>query len=244
MNLSKLELNRFSTIRISFILFFITVVFLSVYLAAQHQIIQKTAAAGPAILSLSPNTGSYNKNQNFDINILLNTGDKPVVGIDVSLTFDPAILQIQAVNPGSLFQNQIVFKNETSNNRILLSLGSFTPFTGSGTYGTIKFLATGIGNTQVGFDTTSTKIAQQGGGDILGETIGGSYVITESVSPTSTPTSPLLTSTPSCLAERNQGDYDCNGQVNEDDYKAWLADYKEGKTVLSYYEYWRRAFYR
>lgn len=68
--------------------------------------------------------------------------------------------------------------------------------------------------------------------------------LTPTITLTPTPTSPLPTPTPSCLQEKYQGDYDCKNGVTKDDFDAWFADYKEEKTTLSYYEYWRRAFYR
>lgn len=182
-----MNLRKRLIIGIGFLLFLIFTTFAAVYLVKKPQNIQKKATGGPASLSLSPSSGNFPKDQTFDINILLNTGDKPVVGVDVSLTFESTKLQAQSVTPGSLFQGQIVFKNEISNGKILLSLGSFTPFTGSGVYGTIRFLAAGTGDTQVLFDAISTKVAQQGGGNILGQTINGSYTISESTIPTATP---------------------------------------------------------
>jgi len=234
----------------------------SIYLGKLSPVAQILAASGPAILSLSPNSGNFTKDQTFEINVLLNTGDKPVVAVDVSLTFDSSKLQVQSVTPGSLFQNQIVLKNETSNSKILLSLGSFTPFTGSGTYGTIKFLAAGIGDAQISFDTASSKVTQQGGGNILGNTINSSYKIIDSTitpsptlsitpgGPTPTPTvipstTPIPTPPPHpCQQKAIYGDYDCNDRVDEMDFAAWEKDFLVIKTSFSYFEYWRRSFYK
>ncbi|MBM3209452.1 hypothetical protein FJZ40_04140, partial [Candidatus Shapirobacteria bacterium] len=58
----------------------------SIYLGKLSPVAQILAASGPAILSLSPNSGNFTKDQTFEINVLLNTGDKPVVAVDVSLT--------------------------------------------------------------------------------------------------------------------------------------------------------------
>lgn len=181
----------------------ILALFLTLYLAKRPQGIKKQAAGGSASLLLSPATGNYTVGDEFNINILLNTGDKLVVGVDVSLSFDAEKLQVQTVTPGNLFENQIVFFNEVRDGKILLSLGSFTPFTGGGIYGTIRFLATTAGTAQVIFDQTpNCKVAQEGGSDILGETTGGLYTIVEpatpipSLTPNNTPTStPTLTPT-------------------------------------------------
>jgi len=171
-------------------------------LTQEPQIIEKEALETPASLSLSPSSGAYNKDQQFAVNIFLNTGGRNIVGVDVSLSFDSEKLQVQEVAPGSLFENQIVFKNEVGDNKILLSLGSFTPYTGSGVYGTIQFLGKAIGSASVSFDSSPySKVSEQGAGNILGETSGGSYEITETaVTFTPTPTgqiTPTLTPTPS-----------------------------------------------
>lgn len=255
MNLGKLKLNKlpsvvFSSrnkrviIALGLLLFLIFTIFFTVYLAKQRQIVQKEAVGGPAILSLSPNAGTYTKDQTFDVKIFLNTDDKPVVGVDVSLTFDSEKLQVQSVTPGTFFQEgQIVFKNEVKENKILLSLGSFAPVAGGGIYGTISFLATKVGDVQVEFDPTPhCKVVEQGGGDILGNTINGSYTITESATPTPTltpiptptptptptatptatpippPDEPTPTPTPTATPQPLTGDLNEDGVVNSIDY--------------------------
>ncbi|MBL7159232.1 hypothetical protein ISS85_02055 [Candidatus Microgenomates bacterium] len=247
MNLEQFTKNRRLIISLAIFLFLIGGILVTTHLAKQPQLIQKEAAGGEVVLSLSPETGSYIMGEEFNVDILLNTDNKPVVAVDISLTFDPTKLQVQSVTPGSFFQDQIVFKNEIGDGKILLSLGSFTPFTGSGIYGTISFLALEVGDTQMVFDETPhTKVAQQGGGDVLGETTSGSYTITELLSPTPTegftPTQ-TPTPTPNCLEQTKMGDYNCDGAVNLHDFETWKNDYLEAKTDLSFFEYWRRAFY-
>jgi|GEM_PF-6184198 len=170
-------------------------------LTQRRQIVQKKAVEATASLSLSPSSGSYNKGQQFAVNIFLDTGGKNVVGVDVSLNFDAEKLQATQVTPGNVFQGQIIFKNEVSGNKILLSLGSFTPYSGSGVYGTIQFTGKAVGSAAVSFDPSpSSKVSGQGTGDILGQVASSSYEITEAVStPTPTPTQisiPTPTSSP------------------------------------------------
>jgi len=95
------------------------------------------------------------------------------------LTFDPLMIKIESVQPGSLFQSQIIFKNEVANDKILLSLGSFTPFTGTGIYGTVAFIPLKTGNSSLSFNPSpESKISQQGGGNILEITKNGTYSFT------------------------------------------------------------------
>jgi len=149
---------------------------------SQRQVVQKKAAVQPASLSLLPETAKFPLGQSQTAQIMLNTGERAVVGVDASLTFDPSMIKIESVQPGSLFQGQIVFKNEVANNKILLSLGSFTPFNGSGVYGTLKFAPLKAGTASLNFNPyPESKIAPQGGGNILEAVKNGAYSFTNSL---------------------------------------------------------------
>jgi len=144
----------------------------------QRQIAIEKASAPQASLSLLPETGKFPLGQSQTAQIMLNTGERPVVGVDASLTFDPSMIKIESVQPGSLFQGQIVFKNEVANNKILLSLGSFTPFMGTGVYGTITFSPVRGGKSALSFNSSpESKIAQQAGGNILEKVKNGNYLL-------------------------------------------------------------------
>jgi len=147
------------------------------HIVNQRQIATPKASAS-ASLSLLPETGKFPFGQSQTAQIMLDTGERAVVGVDASLTFDPSMIKIESVQPGSLFQGQIVFKNEVANNKILLSLGSFTPFTGTGVYGTITFRAIRGGKSVLIFNPSpESKIAQQGGGNILAEVKNSGYLL-------------------------------------------------------------------
>ena len=170
-------------------------------LTQRPQIIEKEAVETPASLSLSPSSGTFNKDGQFAINIFLNTGGKNVVGVDVSLSFDSEKLQVQEVQPGSLFESQIVFKNEVNGSKILLSLGSFSPYNGSGNYGTIQFLAKTLGTASVAFDPSpQTKVSEEEtAANLLGQVANGTYEIIETAAeatPTPTQEATAPTSTP------------------------------------------------
>ena len=62
----------------------------------------------------------------------------------------------------------------------------------------------------------------------------------EGVTPTSTPTS---TPPQSCPDEALKGDYNCDGAVNLHDFEVWKSDYLQNNATLSFFEYWRRAFF-
>lgn len=61
---------------------------------------------------------------------------------------------------------------------------------------------------------------------------------------------PTATKTPSngtnhgCTAQKNKGDYNCDGVVDMSDIKDWFVDYDAGNATLDDLEYWRRSFKR
>lgn len=250
-------MNKRLIISVALSVFLIVAVFLTVYLLKQRQELRREAAAGPASLSLLPASGEYNPEETFSINIFLDDGGKKVAGADVSLTFDSEKLSVEAVTPGSLFDDpdtandeQIVLKNEVVGNKILLSLGSIDPqtgasyFAGSGVYGTVRFLAKELGGASVIIDETPySKVAEVGGEDILGETSDGSYTIAAAPTPTPTPTpsptptptptvgpTPTITPTPTPTPTPGpvSGDLNGDGEVNILDFSIFVDYYQEG----------------
>ncbi|MBM3284067.1 peptidase S8 [Candidatus Gottesmanbacteria bacterium] len=77
----------------------------------------------------------------------------------------------------------------------------------------------------------------------------GGPTLTPTVIPSPTPIRISPTPIPSppphpCREKAIIGDYDCNGVVDEADYSAWRKDFQTYQTTFSYFEYWRRAFYK
>lgn len=66
--------------------------------------------------------------------------------------------------------------------------------------------------------------------------------------PTATPTDspPTATATPipNCENQKTNGDYNCDGVVNEQDFSDWWSDFLNKLTSLRFFEYWRRVFFR
>lgn len=222
-------MNKRLIITLAISIFLILAIFLTVNLLKQRQELRKGAVGGPASLSLSPASGTYNVGEAFDINIFLNDGGKKVAGSDVSLTFDSSKLSVETVTPGALFDDpsttnneQVILKNEVSGNKVLLSMGSLDPqtgtsyFAGSGVYGTVRLLAKEIGDVLVTIDKTPySKIAEVGGGDILGDTFNGSYTITEVVTPTPTPSPTPTPAEDRCTDSDGGKNYYVRGSISK-----------------------------
>jgi len=162
-------------------------------------------AATNATLALSPSNTSVPLNQNFTVDILLNTGGGPVDGVDIySLDFNPAVLQVVDSNagvagiqiaPGALFPNTVIntVDNITGTVQFSQSSSGGSNFTGSGTLATITFRGAGGGTSAATFDfilnsTADTNVAYQGI-DQLGSVTNGSFTVDTSA-PTVSITAP------------------------------------------------------
>lgn len=71
-----------------------------------------------------------------------------------------------------------------------------------------------------------------------------SVAFLSAVTVTPTPSiTPSPTPTLSCPDQAKEGDYDCSGQVDEQDFETWKSDYLQNNATLSYFEYWRRVYF-
>ena len=70
-------------------------------------------------LSLNPLTGKFPADKEFSVAIVLSTGQKPTVGADAILEYDPEKLEIVAVVPGEIFDFYPLLKTEEK--KVLIS---------------------------------------------------------------------------------------------------------------------------
>src|SRR3989344_1913375 len=149
---------------------------------------------GSATLSLSSASGSYSTGDIFSVNILLNTGDIAIQGVDVAyLNYNPALLEAQdddnstigiQITAGSLMPSTLTNVADNTAGKITFSqvTDSGTNYTGSGTLATIRFKALSAGTANATFDFTAGSTIDaniaSAGEDILGSVTNGSYVIT------------------------------------------------------------------
>lgn len=147
--------------------------------------------AQTATLSLSPPSGTFNKNCSFALEIKLNTGGAETDGTDAIVLYDQSKLTATSISSGSIYPDypgnnidEVLGKVTVSG---LASVAS--PFTGSGTLATINFTikdTAAIGATMVKFDfdpankakTTDSNVVQRGTvADILNSVSSGNYTI-------------------------------------------------------------------
>lgn len=166
--------------------FFKTFVFLLVLL-----ILPVPVFAQAATLSLSPATGTFNKDCNFSLNVELNTGGAETDGTDAIIFYDPTRFNASSITSGTIYPDYPGSNIDSQLGRITISgLASVTtPFTGQGTLATINFTVQDVapeGVTQMTFDfdpnnkgkTTDSNVVQRVTVvDILNSVTNGSYTV-------------------------------------------------------------------
>ncbi len=150
-------------------------------------------AAITATLSLSPTSGTTGLNQNFSVNIMLDTAGNATDGVDVfSVHFNPAILQVVddngslagvQITPGSLMPATTANIVDNTAGTIQFSQASSggSNFTGSGILATINFKGVSGGTSAVTMDanlgnTSDSNVAFQGT-DLLASVTNASFTV-------------------------------------------------------------------
>ncbi|NIT03515.1 hypothetical protein GTO10_01065 [Candidatus Saccharibacteria bacterium] len=184
-----------------------------VYLVKKRQEIQLRAAPS-TVLSLEPAAETYGVDEVFTINVQIDTGTNIVAAADIDLSYDPQVLSAEDITSGTFFDSPTQPPNELRKDlntpgKIYYSIGSLAPKQGSGTLASISFKGIAEGTSAVTFDDTSQvgDVADPEGGNVLANTIPGSYLIAEggiAGTPTETPTptegqEPTTTITPTGL---------------------------------------------
>jgi hypothetical protein len=152
-----------------------------------------------ATLSLSPSTGEHSVDEEFTVDILLNTESTATDGVDIHyLNFDATKLEAQSVTAGSLYSSTPVNTIDNTNGRIDFSqiTSGGTTYNGSGTLATVTFKVIAEGSAPLSFSYTSGQTSDcnvaSNGSDVLSSATGASF------------TTPNTTPDPYC------GDGSCN----------------------------------
>ena len=150
-----------------------------------HPTKQKTPLiSGSGTLSLSPSTGSYRVGQSFTVSILGDSGGLGLNGTDMVIHYDPLVLSVNSITPGTIFPNTPVHANDPSIGEIHISSNSNgQPIVVSGTLATIQFMVIGSGQTHVTFDYNSSSnarsdMSQSGNtGQVLGSVSNATFTV-------------------------------------------------------------------
>ena len=139
-----------------------------------------------ASLQVSPATGNFTLNQEFDVNIILDTENEQITGTDVTLKYDPLKLEVVSLTPGTIFGNYPI--KSASSGVItftgIITTGSQTGYSGIGTFGTVKLKVIQTGTTTLDFDFTKGAVADSNvvsttsGQDLLSSVTNASFILT------------------------------------------------------------------
>lgn len=117
--------------------------------------------SGSSTLSMSPSTGSYRVGQSFTVTIQGDSSGLGLNGTDMVIHYDPLVLSVNAITPGTIFPNTPVHANDPSIGEIHISSNSNgQPIVVSGTLAAIQFTVIGSGQTNVTFDYNSSSNAR------------------------------------------------------------------------------------
>lgn len=147
-------------------------------------------AAG-ATLSLSPASGTFNKNCNFSLQILVDTGGYETDGTDAIVTYDNTRFTANKINNGTVYQDYPGNNINAQNGKITVSglSSAGSAYKGSGILATVDFTVVGtapVGATQIKFDfdptnkakTTDSNVVERGTmAEVLNQVVDGNYVI-------------------------------------------------------------------
>jgi hypothetical protein len=145
-----------------------------------------------ATLSLSPATGTFNKNCNFSVKVDLDTVGAQTDGTDAILIYDPSRFTANSITNGTIYPDYPgnTIDNPTPGKIVISGLASLTqPFTGKGTLATVNFTvksASQTGVSQIKFDFDPNNKAKTDDSnvverttivDILNSVTDGSYTV-------------------------------------------------------------------
>jgi hypothetical protein len=156
-----------------------------------------TKAARAARLSIQPPTGIFQFGQQFQAQVLLDTEGASTAGTDVYLNYDPAILKVETIRDGTIYDTYLGKNIDNTNGTLsvsgITSLDNEQGFTGNGTFATILFEGVALGTSEVTFDFSpgdkndSNVASLQSSEDDLTSASGATYTIAASGSGSSTP---------------------------------------------------------
>lgn len=144
-----------------------------------------------ATLSLSPASGTFNKNCNFSLEVILDTTGSQTDGTDAILLYDASRFTANSITSGSIYPDYPGNNIDETGGKITISgLASVTQaFSGKGTLATVNFTVKDnalIGATQIKFDfdpnekakTTDSNVVERSTVvDVLNSVVNGNYTI-------------------------------------------------------------------
>ena len=156
---------------------------------AMFAVLPAGAQSATATLFYSPSTETAALNQNFSIDIRVNTASQNVVGVDAVFIYDPTYLGTPTVDANSGIPSGIVLnmgnQGTTADGKIKYDVTWLAQYGGgsvmnsaTGRVATISFKALKLGTTTLTFSQPDSTISDSSGNDLIAATGHGSATIT------------------------------------------------------------------
>jgi VPDSG-CTERM motif/Cohesin domain len=145
----------------------------AVLILASLAVANRSAAGQFAVPTLTPNSQTVNVGTPFSVDIGYNIGSIAAYGVDMTLTFDPTLLQISAVTPDASSPFSSVTNNTFNNTLGILHYTAFIPGTqfnygnpgsigGGHSVATIDFLGIADGTSILNFASVNEYLFNYG----------------------------------------------------------------------------------
>lgn len=122
--------------------------------------ILETTGKGSVTLTLTPSDTSLVAGKGVNADVALDTKGEKVTVAELQLSFDPKVIHIEDISPGSFFKEPVVLQKEIQNGggKAVFIVGGMEGALGTGTIAKVKVVGTGKGSSALVF-TRMTKVA-------------------------------------------------------------------------------------
>jgi len=202
MNLASSQLIKI--IGLGFLLVALPVV---IFLVNQQQIFRGRAAASPVNFLLVPPTATKQLNETFTVSVRLDTKTYNVSGVDMTLSFDKNILELQSFQPATSTLADVLVNqpnNTTGTLRLLATKSTSNAATGVLDIGTLTFRGKALGTSSVLFQNPLvTASGQDQYIPTVGNTTGQYTIVAVTASPVASPAASRVpcTTAPVCSGQ-------------------------------------------
>ncbi len=173
--------------------FAILIIPITIVFVQKQQEIRSRASGEAATFTLIPQSDTKAVGDTFGIRLILNGGTNNITGLDITLTFNPAIADL-TFTPSAIFDQQLINKVISGSFRYAAVNTQRSTITGDAIdVGIISLKAKVAGQTPLTFLKAQVIAEKVAGALPNGTNLPGSYTVT--LAPTTTPT-PLPTNTP------------------------------------------------
>ncbi len=200
----KLLLNNMKkylvpTFILIFILFSIGV---TLFLIKQRQDLRQKAAPA-TVLTLKSTKSTVNVNEEFDVEVEMDTGENVVGAAELHITFDPQVFQALSIVKGTILTIDLI-AGSVSSGEASITLGNNPAYTGKGVIAKLKLKALKTATASLIQFNQSTQVAsgaESDSGNILSSSNPISITVSGGSTPTATPTvTPTATIAPGTTA--------------------------------------------